>query len=178
MSYPFNHIGGVNPDKTLKVVIEIPKGSHHKVEWDRKAGYFILDRIEPPIFAKPANYGFIPQTLDQDGDELDALVVSESPLPLGVVVPRAKVLGVIKYTDDGEADHKIICVPGDDRHSGDYQHLDDLGKVWLDQIIHHFKHMKDLKKPGSVSVDGIGDAAEAWQVIRECQEQAQQQPWW
>lgn len=178
MSYPFNQIDGVNPDQTVKVVIEIPKGSHQKVEWDRKSGYFILDRIEPPIFAKPDNYGFIPRTLDDDGDELDALVVSESPLPFGVVVPSARVLGVIKYTDDGEADHKIICVPGDDRHSGNHQSVDDLGQNWLEQISHHFQHTKDISKPGSVSVDGIGGPEEAWQIIRDCQQRAKDQPWW
>ena len=93
MSYPFNSIEGVNDNQTIKVVIEIPKHSSHKVEWDRKKGYFVLDRIEPGIFAKPVNYGFIPQTLDQDDDELDALIVTDEPLPFGVVVPEARVLG-------------------------------------------------------------------------------------
>ena len=178
MSHPFNKIAGVNDDQTVKVVIEIPKNSSHKIEWDRMKGYFVLDRIEPGIFSKPVNYGFIPQTLDEDGDELDALMVTEEPLPFGVVIPDAKVLGVLNFIDDGENDHKIICVPGDDRHQGKYESVYDLGTVWQQQIAHHFQHYKDLKKKGSTVVGGFADAQAAWKIILECQKRAQQNPWW
>ena len=63
----------------LNVVIEIPTGSNHKIEWDRKHACFMLDRVEPMAFAKPCNYGFIPQTLDEDGDELDVLMITDQP---------------------------------------------------------------------------------------------------
>ena len=73
-------------DGTINVVNEIPMGSNLKVEWNRKKAIFELDRVEPEIFAKPCNYGFIPQTLDEDGDELDVLLVCGSAIPTGVVV--------------------------------------------------------------------------------------------
>ena len=68
----------------INVVNEIPCGSNHKIEWDRKNALFMLDRVEPRVFAKPTNYGFIPQTLDEDGDELDVLLVTDDPLATGV----------------------------------------------------------------------------------------------
>ena len=101
----------------INVVNEIPAGSNHKIEWNRKLAAFQLDRVEPAIFAKPTNYGFIPQTLDEDGDELDVLLVTEQPLATGVFL-EARVIGVMKFVDDGEVDDKIVCVPADDRNNG------------------------------------------------------------
>lgn len=153
---------------TVNTVIEISKGSMLKIEWDRKRAAFMLDRVEPAIFAKPVNYGFIPQTLDEDGDELDTLVVTEEPIPMGVWL-EATIIGVLIFEDDGEMDHKIIVVPADDRNTGDsIQSLDDLGDRWKQQIEHHFTHYKDLKKPGSTKVLGFGDAEEAKKIIAEC----------
>ena len=77
----------------INVVVEIPQGSNQKIEWDRKIGAMKLDRIEPQIFAKPTNYGFIPQTLDEDGDELDALIITDTPLPTGIFL-EAKVIEI------------------------------------------------------------------------------------
>jgi len=152
----------------VTTVIEIPQGSFLKIEWNREVAAFELDRVEPAIFAKPVNYGFIPQTTDEDGDELDTLVVVDEPLPTGVIV-RARVLGVLQFEDDGEMDHKIVCVPADDRNHGDqYQTLEDLGEAWKKRIEHHFNHYKDLKKPGTTKVLGWGDIAEAKHIIQEC----------
>lgn len=152
-------------DGEINVVVEIPTGSNHKIEWDREKACFMLDRIEPIAFAKPTNYGFIPQTLDEDGDELDALIITDQPLTTGIYL-TAKVLGVMKFVDDGEVDDKIICVPADDRNNGDaYNSLSDLPKRILEQIEFHFNHYKDLKKPGTTKVEKFGDAEEAKQVI-------------
>ena len=85
----------------INVVIEIPKWSTLKIEWNRKLATFELDRVEPSIFAKPVNYGFIPQTLDEYGDELDALVITNEPIPTGVYL-KARVVGVLNFEDDGE----------------------------------------------------------------------------
>lgn len=177
MSYPFNQINPINDDQTLNTVIEIPKGSMLKVEWDRQNSYFVLDRVEPGIFAKPVNYGFIPQTLDEDGDELDTLVVTAEGLPMGVVV-KVKVIGVLNFEDGGEMDHKVICVPEDDRHYGKITSVDDLGDAWKKQVEHHFSHYKDLKKPGTTIVQGFGSADDAWEIIEECRARAQEKPWW
>lgn len=151
----------------INVVVEIPTGSNHKIEWDRDNACFMLDRVEPIAFAKPCNYGFIPQTLDEDGDELDALIITDQPLTTGIYM-TAKVLGVMKFVDDGEVDDKIICVPADDRNNGDcYNALEDLPKRTLEQIEFHFNHYKDLKKPGTTKVEKFGDVKEAKEVIKD-----------
>lgn len=150
----------------LNVVIEIPAGSNHKIEWNRELAVMQLDRVEPVIFAKPTNYGFIPQTLDEDGDELDALVVTDQPLPTGVFL-EAKIIGVMKFEDDGEVDDKIVVVPVDDRNSGNrIQSLDDIPQL-VKQLDHHFSHYKDLKKPGSTVVRGWEGVEEAKAVVHE-----------
>lgn len=159
----------------INAVIEIPTGSTLKVEWDRKNACFMLDRVEPGIFAKPVNYGFIPQTLDEDGDELDVLVVTDEPIPTGVYL-SARIIGVLNFEDDGEMDYKIIAVPEDDRHTGNrIKTLEDLGERWKQQIEFHFTHYKDLKKPGTTDVQGYGDIEEAKKVITESIERWNQQ---
>ena len=163
----FNQVfdAGEHENGTINVVVEIPAGSSHKIEWDRKIGVMRLDRVEPKLFAKPTNYGFIPQTLDEDGDELDVLLITDDPLPTGIVV-EATVLGVMKFVDDGEVDDKIIAVPSDDRHTGNaIKKLEDLPAQLIRQIEFHFNHYKDLKKPGSTVVDGFGGVDEAKQII-------------
>lgn len=151
----------------VNVVVEIPAGSSHKIEWNRDLAVMQLDRVEPQIFAKPTNYGFIPQTLDEDGDELDALIVTNEPLPTGVFL-EAKIIGVMRFVDGGEVDDKVIVVPVDDRHTGNaITSLDDLPQQLIAQIEHHFTHYKDLKKPGSTVVNGFGDTSEAIKIVHE-----------
>lgn len=153
---------------TITTVVEIPEKSILKIEYNREKATFELDRVEPAIFAKPSNYGFIPQTLDEDGDELDTLIVSPEPIPLGVVM-EAKILGVLNFEDDGENDHKVICVPTSDLDSGNrIQTLDDLGEQWKNKIEYHFNTYKDLKKPGTTKTLGYGTPDEAIAVIKEC----------
>lgn len=154
-------------DGTVNTVIEIPQGSFLKVEWDRKRAAFMLDRVEPSIYAKPVNYGFIPQTLDEDGDELDTLVVCAEPIPTGVWL-ESRIVGVMNFEDDGDMDHKIIVVPADDRNTGDnIKHLRDLGGRWQQKVAEHFNHYKDLKKPGTTKVLGWGDIEDAKKIIAE-----------
>lgn len=151
----------------INVVVEIPTGSSHKIEWNRDLAVFQLDRVEPGIFAKPTNYGFIPQTLDEDGDELDALIITDEPLTTGIFL-EARVIGVMKFEDDGEVDDKVVVVPADDRNTGNaITSLDDLPKRLIEQIEFHFAHYKDLKKPGTTIVKGWGDVNEAKAIIHE-----------
>jgi len=155
---------------TVNTVVEIPQGSILKIEWDRGRAAFMLDRVEPGIFPKPCNYGFIPQTLDEDGDELDTLVVCAEPIPTGVWL-EATIIGVLNFEDDGEMDHKVVVVPADDRNTGNsIKTLDDLGERWKQQVEYHFSHYKDLKKPGTTKVLGWGDAEAAKQIIAECEQ--------
>jgi inorganic pyrophosphatase len=177
MGYPFNKLPFGKDGQYITTVIEIPKGSMLKIEWRRHEEFFALDRVEPGIFTKPTNYGFIPQTLDEDGDELDVLLVTAEGLPMGLVVEETRVIGMLDFEDDGDNDHKIIAVPVDDRHYGEIKHVDELGEQWKKQITHHFLHYKDLKKGGTV-VRGIVGPDEAWKVIRECSDRAQADKWW
>ena len=154
----------------INVVVEIPAGSNNKIEWKRNLKVFTIDRVEPKIFAKPTNYGFIPQTLDEDGDELDALIITDEPLPTGVYL-EARIIGVMRFVDDGEVDGKVVVVPADDRSTGNaIKTLADLPEQTIKQIEHHFTHYKDLKKPGSTVVKGWEDIETAKQIIRESQE--------
>lgn len=149
----------------VNTFIEIPKGSNNKIEYKYEENIFVLDRVEPEIFSKPVNYGFISQTWDEDNDPLDSLIITANPLPTGVMV-KARVVGVLNFVDDNENDHKIICVPEDDRDSGNViNDLNDLPKRWIEKLEHHFMHYKDLKKPGSTKVEGWGNKDEAWKLI-------------
>lgn len=153
----------------INVINEIPKGSNLKIEWNREKAVFELDRVEPAIFAKPCNYGFIPQTLDEDGDELDVLLLVDGPIPTGVKV-NGRIVGIMNFEDDGEMDHKVVCVAEDDRHWGNsIEDIDDVSEAWKKQVEHHFNHYKDLKKPGTTKVLGWGDIDEAKKIIKECQ---------
>lgn len=158
---------GAVDDGIVNVVVEIPAGSSHKIEWNRDLAVMQLDRVEPAIFAKPTNYGFIPQTLDEDGDELDALIVTQEPLPTGVFL-EARIIGVMKFSDDNEVDDKVVVVPVDDRHTGNaIETLGDLPDQLIKQIEFHFNHYKDLKKPGTTVVEKWGDIDEAKEVVHE-----------
>ncbi len=173
----FNQIlnAGDVENGVINVVVEIPAGSNHKIEWDRKLGAMKLDRVEPIIFAKPTNYGFIPQTLDEDGDELDALIITDQPLSTGIFL-QARIIGVMKFVDDGEVDDKVVVVPADDRNNGNaIQTLEDLPPQLVKQIEFHFNHYKDLKKLGTTKVSHWGNIDEAKNVIRESQHRWQQQ---
>src|SRR5258706_5157963 len=152
----------------INAIIDIPQGSFLKIEYERTAGIFKLDRVEPNIFSKPVNYGFIPATKDADEDELDVLVVCSEPIPTGVLV-QAKIIGIFNFEDDGAMDYKIVCVPSDDRDTGDtINSVDDLGLRWKQKIEFHFAHYKDLKKPGTTKVLGWGTREDAKKIIHEC----------
>ncbi|MGA3150274.1 MAG: inorganic diphosphatase [Candidatus Saccharimonadales bacterium] len=151
----------------VNTVVEIPKGSTMKIEWDKNRAVFVLDRVEPKIFPKPANYGFIPGTLDEDGDELDTLVVTEDPIPTGVWL-EARIIGILNFKDEKGIDHKIIVVPADDRQTDNaVKNLDNLGTRWKEEVEHHFAHYKDLYKPGAAQVLGWGNAEEAKKVVAD-----------
>ena len=150
----------------VNTVVEIPEGSRLKVEWDRQRAAFMLDRVEPKIFAKPCNYGFIPQTLDEDGDELDTLIICPEPLTTGVWL-EARIIGVLRFEDDGEVDDKVVVVPADNRDDDRINSLDDIPQL-VKQLEHHFTHYKDLKKPDSTIVKGWGDVEEAKTIVKQC----------
>ena len=139
----------------LNTIIEIPKDSKLKYELDKKTGLLMLDRAMHSSVAYPGNYGMVPQTLWEDGDPLDVLVISDYPIhPLTLV--KARPIGVMKMIDDGESDDKIIAVVSDDPRYDEIQDLDDVALHRVKEIKNFFETYKLLrnKKVEITSVEG------------------------
>ncbi len=160
--------GSSVPD-VINVVIEIRRGERNKYEMDKDTGYLTLDRVNATMLGYPADYGYVPQTLCDDGDPLDALLVIDESVPHGVVVP-ARPIGVLRMVDGGEGDEKLICVPADDITKDHIKDLADLGPEFPRIVEHYYSHYKDWKKGwqgAEVSFNGWGDAEAAKQVVRD-----------
>lgn len=162
---------GKNSPKVVNVIIEIPKGSHSKYEFDDKTGVFKLDRVlYPPLFY-PADYGFIPQTRSRDGDHLDAVILNDEPLFSGSVV-KVRPIGLLKMTDSGKEDFKILGVQADNPNYKNVKDIKDIeaedGKI-LEEIANFFRV---YKKPEEKEVVIIGweDSESAKKEIKEAQE--------
>lgn len=128
----------------FNVVIEIPKGSQDKYEYDEKLDVIKLDRVSYGSQRFPFNYGFIPQTRAEDGDHLDAVVLSTNPFVPGVVVV-CRPVGFIEMVDSGEGDNKIIAVPVEDPRFADIKSLDDLPKHFLKEVKNFWETYKTLQ---------------------------------
>ena len=130
--------------KTFEALIEIPKGCKAKYELDKETGILRLDRVLYTSTVYPANYGFIPRTLAEDGDPLDVLVLcSESLLPLSLV--NVYPIGVITMDDGGKSDEKIIAIPFSDPNYNTYRSIDELPKHIFDEMQHFFSVYKQLE---------------------------------
>ena len=151
---------GENTPKEVNVVIEIPRGSGNKYEFDKDSNAIVLDRVQPTTMKQPYDYGFVPKTLSDDGDPIDALVVIDEPLFPGVVLP-ARVIGLLKMIDDGEEDEKLVCVASDDKNYEHINTLEDLGHNFTAKVQHYFERYKDLQDE-EVSITGWGDTKEAY----------------
>ena len=132
-------------------VVEITKGSKMKYELDKETGLIILDRILYTSTHYPANYGFIPRTLADDGDPMDVLVLSSEPLlPMSLV--RCYPIGVITMVDNGKRDEKIIAIPFNDPTYNNYKSITELPGHIFEEMQHFFRVYKELEnKPTSVS---------------------------
>ncbi len=129
----------------LNVIIEIPKLSRIKYELDKDTGLIHVDRVLYSPMHYPANYGFVPKTLWDDGDPLDVLVMSHEPFVPGCLV-KARPIGVMEMTDDGDSDAKVLAVPMKDPRYNTIQNITDLDPHTLEEIKHFFKVYKDLQK--------------------------------
>ena len=155
--------------ETFNVVVEIPRGSKNKYEVDHETGRVFLDRTLFTSMGYPDDYGYIDGTLGEDGDPLDALVLTREPLHPGVLV-KFRPIGVLRMIDAGEHDEKIIGVPTDkvDPTYAGIRDLADLPQAERDRIEAFFRVYKDLPKGRNpVRLSGYGDAAEARALIRE-----------
>lgn len=159
---------GEEAPKIVNTVIENSKGSRLKVEYDEKLDNFVLDRVHQTHLGSPAEYGFIPSTLDEDGDALDVLLISDDPMPMGLIV-RTRVIGVMYMIDSGEVDNKLVGVPADDKHYDDIQTIDDVSSHWKSAVQHYFEHYKDLKGD-IVEIKGFAGYDDAVKVFNECVE--------
>lgn len=153
------------------LLVEIPAGSAIKYEVDADGRLFVDRFLSMPV-AYPANYGSMPRTLAGDGDPLDALVLTRAPLHPGVLL-RFRPVGVLRMTDRGEADEKIIGVPTDnvDPSYAAIRDIGDLPQAERERIEAFFRVYKDLPAGGNgVRLHGYGDADEAWALIRQARE--------
>lgn len=158
---------GKNAPNDVNVIIEIPSHSDPvKYEVDKDTGAMFVDRFMGTAMHYPCNYGYIPQTLSDDGDPADVLVLTPVPVITGSVV-RVRPLGMLQMTDEAGEDAKILAVPVDKLSSmyEGYNSIRDVPKPLLDAISHFFEHYKDLEVGKWVKIEGWVDREEAKQEI-------------
>ncbi len=167
---------GKNPPYDVNVIIEIPQGgSPVKYEFDKDTGAIFVDRFLHTAMYYPFNYGFIPHTLSEDGDPVDAAVLGQVPVTPGVII-RSRPIGVLIMEDEAGLDEKILSVPVDDLHPF-YANLSsyrELPTILTDQISHFFGHYKDLEPGKWVRVKRWGEPEEAFELIRDAIKRLQQ----
>ncbi len=153
----------MKPNETITVIVEIPKGSRNKYEFDKKRNCLVFDRMLFSSVHYPSDYGYIPDTLAQDGDPLDAMVLLWEPTFPGCLI-ESRPLGLFKMTDEKGIDDKILCVPIKDPL---WNHIHELSQVpphLLKEIEHFFKIYKDLEMK-KVRVKGWDDKKAAMKII-------------
>jgi inorganic pyrophosphatase len=160
---------GKNAPDEFNCIVEIPKGSHNKYEIDKETGLIKLDRANYGPAAYPFDYGFVPQTLWEDGDALDVVLLTTYPLNPGILV-NARPVALMEMTDSGESDNKIIAVPVDDRRWDDVKDLKDLNKHMLREFTNFFETIKNLKeKPAIITIHGYKGKPDAMKAIKHSQ---------
>lgn len=161
---------GDDAPQVVNVVVEIQKGNVNKYELDKKTGRIFLDRVNGTAsMGYPADYGYVPDTLCDDGDPLDAMIIIDESVPHGIVVP-SRPIGVLYMVDDGEGDEKLICVARDDVTKSHIKSVEDLGDNFKPMIEHFYVQYKAWKKNWHgtpVKFNGWGNAAEAQEVIKK-----------
>lgn len=156
---------GKNTPEEVNTIIEINKGSKNKYEIDKETGLIALDRVAHTAQDFPFDYGFVPQSLWHDGDALDVVLLTTHPLLPGILV-NVRPIALLKMTDSGDEDSKIIAVPVDDPRWSDTRDLGDINAHTLKEIEHFYSTYKKLQNK-VVEVGGFGGAADAKKVILE-----------
>lgn len=156
---------GENPNK-LNVIIEIPYGSNIKYEIDKESSAVVVDRVMYSAMFYPANYGFVPNTLSDDGDPADVLVLNEYPLQAGSVI-KARLIGVLIMEDESGMDEKLLAVPISkiDPRYDRIQSLEDLPQITLDRIKNFFETYKALEPNKWVKVKEYKDLNAAKEIL-------------
>lgn len=153
---------GPDAPRLINVVVEIPKGSRNKYEYDEHLGIFRLDRVLYSALYYPGDYGLMPQTIYDDGDPLDVLVMVSEPTFTGALV-TARPLGLFRLLDRGVPDDKVLAVSATDPLFADYVDLSDVPRHFLAEVAHFFKVYKDL--------EGIGVEPLGWEPAGVAYEQ-------
>src|SRR6195952_3465362 len=149
----------------LYAFVEIPKGSRNKYEYNEELGAIVLDRFLVSSVVYPSDYGFIPDTLGEDGDPLDAMVVVTEPTFPGCWIP-VKVIALFRMRDDKGVDDKVVCVPEHDPNWTHVERLEDLSETLRDEISHFFSIYKQPEGI-AVKVDGWFPRDQALDIIDE-----------
>lgn len=149
----------------MTVIVEINKGSHNKYEIDKKTGLIALDRVAHTGQNFPFDYGFVPQTLWEDGDALDVVLLTTYPIPPGILV-RARPVGLMKMIDGGEGDDKVIAVPTEDPRWDAVKDLSDVNPHTLKEMEHFYTTYKKLQNK-EVSVNGFEGKAAAEEAFEK-----------
>jgi inorganic pyrophosphatase len=161
---------GADVPNEVNIIIEIQKGGgQNKYEFDKDTGRLTLDRVNGTTAGYPADYGYIPGTLCEDGDPLDALLIIDEPVVHGAVVP-ARPIGVLYMIDDGEGDEKLVCVPVKDISKEHIRQVADLEPNFQKQVEQFYTHYKDWKNNWTgvkVEFKGWGDADAAKKVVTD-----------
>jgi len=143
---------GTDIPSVVNVIVEIPKGCRNKYEVDKKTGLMRLDRYLYSSSHYPGDYGFIPQTLAEDGDALDVLVMVNEPTFSGCLI-EARVLGLFRMKDRGKNDYKVLGVPHSDPLFAEVKELDDVPEPFLREVAHFFATYKQLE---GVKIEPLG----------------------
>ncbi|HZD89126.1 MAG TPA: inorganic diphosphatase [Pseudolabrys sp.] len=165
---------GRNPPKDIHAVVEIPQGGVPvKYEFDKETGAIYVDRFLHTAMFYPGNYGFIPQTLSDDGDPCDVLVVSQVSVVPGAII-RCRPVGALLMEDEAGNDEKILAVPVDKLHPyySDVGSYRDLPPMMIEQIAHFFQHYKDLERGKWVTIVRWVETEDAERIVMEAIERA------
>ena len=155
-------------DFTIDVVVEIPKGSRNKYEYDYEKKMIRYDRMIFSSMHYPSDYGFVPETLAEDGDALDALVLVSEPTFPGCVI-QVRPIGLFRMTDEKGPDAKLLCVPVSDPIWNSMYDLSEVNEHLKNEIEHFFQVYKDLEKK-KVGIDGWDSKEHALEIIKESQQ--------
>jgi inorganic pyrophosphatase len=148
---------------TINCIIEIPKGTSTKYEYDEQLDIFKLNRCLYSSMNYTASYGFIPQTLALDNDPLDVVVYNNTPINTGVLV-EVKPIAALDMNDNGHKDYKVVCVPTS--HIREYRTLKDLESHWVSKTLNFFAHYKDLEDK-KVTINGWLSKTATKKIIKE-----------
>ena len=154
----------------VNTIVEINTGTISKYELITESGQLKLDRVGYSSLAYPFTYGAIPQTWDYDNDPLDICIVNVTEPLIPGCLAEVRIIGVMKFEDDGEIDDKIVGVLADDKRSEHINSIEDLGEHFKKETLHFWEYYKHLKKPGTANPKGFFDKQEAVKIVQECGE--------